>query len=202
MKMLEKIGNLLLLGLKLQTYFLIRTLRGGIILGIFPAFFDLFRIIGDCAKQQNADTFSLSQGFKRFERNDFRQTNLLGFLFLGICYILSLNLWVSRHYFPSGLFRIFTWALLAAVVSIALYVVPLYLKYELPLNQYIHQAFLCGVVGIFETVAIALGTGLALGLALRVPFIGLAMGIPLLILPHAWFSRAAVERFEKRLLNI
>jgi len=197
MKLVYQLGSMLLLGLKLQIYFLLKTLMGGIVFGIFPAFFGVFRIITECINERDIHHVYLGKELKKFDKKEFVKMNILGYLLLACMYILTLNLWVVQNYLQVGIFRWFTVFLLIVVASVTIYVIALFTKYDLPIRQYILQGFLCSIVGILETIAIALGIGLSIGIALVVPSISSFLGIPLLILPHAFFSQAAVARFER-----
>jgi len=197
MKLVHQLGSLILLGLKLQIYFLLKTLMGGIVLGIFPAFFGVFRIITECINERDVHHVYLGKELKKFDKKEFIKMNILGYLLLVCMYILTLNLWIVQNYLQVEVFRWFTVFLLIVVSSVTIYVAALFTKYDLPIRQYILQGFLCSIVGILETIAIALGIGLSIGIALVAPSISFFLGIPLLILPHAFFSRAAVARFER-----
>lgn len=197
MKTIYTIGSLLLLGLKLQVYFLIKTLMGGIVLGIFPAFFGTFRILWECMSEQDIHHVYLKKELKKFDKKEFIKVNIIGYIFAVIIYILVLNMQISRYFIQINILHWFILFVLILIISIAIYVIALFTKYDLPIRQYIFQGFLCSIVGIFETIAIFLGFGLAIGIGFVIPPISFFIGIPLVILPHAWFSRAAVARFER-----
>ena len=197
MKVIYQLGSLLLLGLKLQLYFLLKSLMGGIVLGIFPAFFGTFRIIWECIRERDIHHVYLVKELKKFSKQEFIKMNLLGYLLAFFIYILVLNMQISRHFLQVRILHWFILFVLILTVSVALYVVALFTKYDLPIGQYILQGFLCSIVGIFETIAIILGIGIAIGLGFVIPPISFFLWIPLLILPHAWFSQAAVARFER-----
>lgn len=197
MKILQQIGTLLLLGLNLQSYFVLKTLMGGVILGVFPAIFGMFRVITMCLNERDIHHFYLFKELKKFDKKEFIKMNIIGYLFLIVIYILLLNLWVARYFLGLPIFQILTWFLIGLTTSIFLYTIALFNKYELPIRQYIFQGFLSSIVGILETVAIALGMGIVIGIALVIPSISFFLGLPLLMLPHAWFSQAVVARLER-----
>ena len=170
---------------------------GGIVLGVFPALFGVFRIITTCINERDIHHAYLGKELKKFDKKEFIKMNLLGYLFTFCIYILSLNLWVAQNFLQVRIFYFFTLFLIILVISIFLYVIALFIKYELPIRQYIIQGFLCSIVGFLETIAIALGIGLSIGIALVIPSISFFVGIPLMVLPHAFFSQAAIARFEK-----
>jgi len=197
MKIMYTIGSLLLLGLKLQVYFLLKTLMGGIVLGIFPAFFGMFRILWRCIDEKDVHHVYLKKELKKFDKKEFIKMNIIGYIFAVFIYILVLNMYISRYFIQVNILHWFILLILILIISMGLYAVALFTKYDLPISQYIFQGFLCSIVGIFETIAIFLGFGIAIGISLAVPPIGFFLGIPLIILPHAWFSQATVARFER-----
>lgn len=197
MRIMYQVGSLLLLGLKLQVYFLLKTLMGGVVFGVFPAFFGVFRIITICIAERDIYHVYLGKELKKFDKKEFIKTNCLGYIFAFCMYLLLLNLWVVQNYLQVRIFHFFTLFLIALSVSVFLYVVALFTKYELPIRQYFFQGFLCSIIGILETIAIALGFSIAIGLAYVLPVVGFFLGIPFLMFPHAWFSRSAVARFER-----
>jgi len=139
----------------------------------------------------------LGRELKKFDKSEFIKMNLLGYLFALVIYILTLNLQISRHYIQVRVLHWFILFILILIISMALYATALFTKYELPIQQYIIQGFLCSILGIFETIAIALGVGIAIGIGSMIPPISFFVGIPLVIFPHAWFSRATVARLER-----
>jgi len=80
-KLIYQVGSLLLLGLKLQIYFLLKTLMGGIVLGVFPALFGVFRIITTCINERDIHHAYLGKELKKFDKKEFIKMNLLGYLF-------------------------------------------------------------------------------------------------------------------------
>lgn len=197
MKAIYQVGSLLLLGLKLQIYFLLKTCMGGIVLGIFPAFFETFRILRQCMNERDIHHVYLIKELKKFDKKEFVKMNILGYLFTFFIYLQVLNLQISRYIIQIRLLHWFILFVLILTTSMWLYVVALFTKYDLPIRQYVLQGFLCSIVGILETIAIILGIGIVMGLGLMVPSVGFFLGIPLLMVPHAWFSQAVIVRLER-----
>jgi len=197
MKLLYQVGSLLMLGLKLQVYFIIKMLMGGIVLGVFPAFFGTFRIINECMNEKDIHHVYLKKELKKFDKQEFIKINKLGYLLVFLIYIVVLNLLISRQHLQIGVLHWFIMFILALVLSISLHAVAIFTKYDLPIRQYLIQGLLCSIIGIFETIAIAIGIGLAIGLGLVIPPISFFLGIPLIIFPHAWFTRASIARLER-----
>jgi len=191
-----KIGNLFILGMKLQGYFLWKLISGGIILGIFPALLGLYRLIYQYINDKNNRDIKILTEMRKSNKKEFWQINGLGFLFLIGSGILFINLNISRQYFQNGLYHLFLLMFLGLYLGASHFVIPIFAKYELPLKQYIYQAFLFFLINILETIAIILGVTLSLMICFLVPIVGFLTGIPLILTPYVWFSKAAVEKAE------
>ena len=170
---------------------------GGVVFGVFPALFGVFKIITTCMNEKDIHHVYLQKELKTFDKQEFMKMNLIGYLLACLIYILVVNLQISRYYVQIRALHWFILFVLMLTISIALYIVALFTKYDLPLRQYFIQSFLCSIIGIFETIAIAIGVSLAIGVGLVIPPVSFFLGIPLIIFPHAWFSRATIARLEK-----
>jgi len=195
MKWVYAIGTFMVFGLKLQGYFLIKTLMGGIVFGFFPSLLELYRLMQAVLEKRDLDAAPLT--LKRGNKREFWLANGFGYLFLVVFTLLLWNHQVARNYLFSPAFYFFNLAVMALALGTGLYLIPLIAKYELPARQYLFQAFLCGALGIFESVAIVLGVALLGAVGFIVPPIGFFLGIPLLMLPYVWFSLPALARFER-----
>ena len=202
MKWIYRIGSIMLLGIKLQFYFMIKTLMGGIIFGIFPAYFGVFKIINTCINERDYDHVYIFNELKKFDKQEFIKMNKIGYLFAIAIYLLVLNIDISRNFVHIRVLHWFILFILLLVISIFLYVTALFTKYDLPIKQYLIQGFLCSIIGILETIAIALGFSIAFGIAYVVPFLAVFLGIPMFMFAHAWFSRHTIARLENRFYKV
>jgi len=190
------IGAIVIFGMKLQLYFLQRVLKGGIIFGIFPGILVLYRVISLCLEAQTIDDITPSIEMKKLTKKEMIQVNMLGYMILGLSFILLLNRQFSIHFIRSPLLHYFILFVLLLTLATGLYMIPLLAKYELPMKQYILQSFLLCCISIFDIVAILLGTIFALIVAVIFPPIAFFTGIPLVMLPYVWFSRMSIRRLE------
>ena len=89
----------------LQVLFIVFTLKGGILFGIFPSIASLFNILYKWIAFDRYD-LSILKEFKAFYKGNFWETNKLGFLMLGIGMFLTFDLYVSSVFIKSILLHI------------------------------------------------------------------------------------------------
>jgi len=197
MKYLYLIGSLLVLGIKIQLYFLLRTFKGGIIFGIFPAVFGCFRIATKCINDKDISHVYLKAELEKENKEENVKINILGYIFAFAFAVVAVNMQISRELIQINVLHWFLLAIALIIISMWIYVIALFTKYELPIKQYILQSFLCSITGIVETIAIFLAIGIATALGLTVPPLSFFLGAGMVVLPHAWFARNAIARFER-----
>jgi len=195
-KFIQKVGSFLLAGIKLQIYFFLTSLKGGIVLGVFPALLGVFKILQRCLVERDFDHIFLGVELKKWDKSEFWHINALGWLFLALLFVLSFNLRFAEEIIHNGLFHVFTLVVLIIHLIISFNVFALFAKYRLPFKQYLLQGFLCALFGLPETIAFVFGMSLAFGLSLTIPPLGFFLGIPFMMLPYAWFTLTSVKRFE------
>ena len=194
MKISYKVGQTLLTLIKLQLYWLLFTLKGGIILGLFPA----TTVVLDYSLQVfNKKPFALkydvlNEKWKQY----FKDTNILGFVMLLIVAVLYVDLRISQHFIKSVIIHYFLIFLLIIAFGTFIYVFPSYIRYDMPTLKHIKQAFLLLITNIFDVIAIALGLWLVTALIVFIPVLSLVAFIPLLTIPIAWFSLISMKKIE------
>ena len=194
---LQNIGNVIFFGVKLQLYFLYCVVRGGVIFGIFPGFLFLYRTIASCFEEKMISHVDLKKEVRRLETIEIVKINVISYLMIGFLWLLGINLQIARTLIASPAVHFLTLLLLATTLSTGLYILPILSKYELPIKQYFLQAFLLGLISIFDTIAIFIGMSIAFAIGLVIPPLGFFAGMPLLFLPYVWFSRASIRRLER-----
>ena len=99
------VGEFLLTLIKLQFYWIVFTLKGGIILGIFPA---TALVIDYYLQSFNHTPFTLSyQSLNQKWRAYLKETNILGYLMTGVLAVLYLDLRISQHFIGSTFLHFF-----------------------------------------------------------------------------------------------
>lgn len=197
MRKIYGLGSLLLFGVQVQAYFLVTLLKGAVVFGFFPAMVGTLRILRKAMEQKDLGGLSLSEAIREFDKKEWVSSNLIGWPALLLCYLFSVNLWISQQYLQVGVFHIFNIVLLAVVGSVLLHALSLMAKYDLPVKQYVIQGFLCGIIGFFDTLAALIGMALAFAVGIVIPPIGFFMGTALILAPYAWFGNSTLARLER-----
>lgn len=188
------VGEFLLTLIKLQFYWIVFTLKGGIILGIFPA---TALVIDYYLQSFNHTPFTLSyQSLNQKWRAYLKETNILGYLMTGVLAVLYLDLRISQHFIGSTFLHFFLIFLLCLAFGTFLYVLPSYLRYEMPTLQHIKQAFFLLIANILDVVAMLLGVMIVTGVFVLLPILSIVGFMPLLALPVAWFSLISMKKIE------
>ncbi|MHC5249046.1 YesL family protein [Enterococcus sp. LJL90] len=192
-----RIGELILFVAKLQLFWVVSVLRLGIITGIFPStaavleyFYKGFRDLEAVAILKEKAFFAVSKGH-------FKGANYLGFISVLIGLILYLDWRISSVFIENRFFQIALFIFVSLVVMTLIYLLPCYVRYQMPLKDYFKQAFFLMLCSIPNSFAIFLGSTLIIMLFMMFPVFSLAP-VPMLMLPTAWFSHQAMLRLEKQ----
>ena len=194
-----RVGQTLLLGTKLQVLFILFTLRGGLVLGLFPALATCTKVILRrlAAKPADAgalfgdprDTWpALYQEFRQFYRQSFWEVNGIGYLGVLAVVVLVIDLAVNAAFLRSAPLQYGLIVLLILVLSYWLYVLTIYGRYNLRFWQYFRQALIISVARFTNTLAIIVGSVLATVLLVIFPALSLIALVPLYLVPTVWFS--------------
>ncbi|WP_078435046.1 YesL family protein [Metabacillus halosaccharovorans] len=145
-------------------------LIGFIVFGIFPATVAMFTVIRhlllkDTTGKQILKTFALTY------KKEFFKSNLIGLIFSLVGYLLYLdflyiqNMTGATYYlFQIGLIFI------SIIYFISLlYIVPVYVHYDLKFNQYFRHALLIGILSPITTMLIVIGLTLLYFLLVLIP---------------------------------
>ena len=190
------VGDWMILGLKLQIYVILRTLRGGVVWGLFPAMLGTFRTVQRCLSERHTQV-TIQEMITRESISEVKLMNQLGYLFGPVLVVLFINYEIARLLPDMWLLQAFLSVVMAFVASMWLSAIMLVNKYELPLGQTIYQSFLASVLGVVESIAIGLAMFLMMVTGVAIPPVSFFMGAAALSLPHVWFSRSALARFER-----
>jgi uncharacterized membrane protein YesL len=177
---------------------LLFTLMGGIILGIFPATIALFTLTRKWLRGE-PDTPVFATFFKTFKQ-EFLKGNLFALIFVAIAYVLFIDLQylsiVTGHLY-SFLFFVFVLVALLFVI-LFMYFFPVYVHFQLPFIHYLKYALLIGMTNLHLTI----GTGIILALLYYlfmlipglVPFFSIS--IPAYVM--MWSASTAFKLLERK----
>lgn len=192
------LGNLLLFGLKLQLLWLWFTLRGGVLLGIFPALASCTKLLmrrltrtGSASERFNGEQEKfgpLNQEFKQFYQQSFWEINGIGYLGTAVAAILLLDLAVNRQFLHATWLQYGLVVLLFMLLIYWLYIFAIYARYQLSFWQYFRQAWIISLAKFLNTLAIGVGVVLVTALLVLFPILTIVALVPLYLTPMVWFS--------------
>ncbi|ERL65725.1 DUF624 domain-containing protein [Schleiferilactobacillus shenzhenensis] len=202
-----KVGQILLLGVKLQLLFLLFALRGAVVLGVFPALAACAKLILRRMEKRPdevgalfgtaRDTWpALYAEFRTFYQQAFWEMNGIGYLGLLAVAALVVDLAVNQAFLHSAVLQWGLIVLLVGVLSYWLYVLTIYARYQLHFWQYFRQALIISVAHFTNTLAIVIGSVAATALLVLFPALSLVALVPLYLTPTVWFSYQSCQRVE------
>lgn len=192
----EFIGDLFLL----QFYFFIYSLRGLIVLGIFPSFLASIKVLISKFYDKNPNTlqYEFTDTYKKY----FKISNIIGWIIAFFSSILIFDYNINQKFLENNLLRIILLVLILLTLIIISHLPITILRFDLNGKEYLKQAMLVALSSPFELISIILSLLLIEEFFLRYPILVLLLGNPILAMPFAWFSYRSVERIkEKRRYN-
>lgn len=194
-----RIGEWLLKLWQLQLFWVLYTLKGGVVLGLFPATGTVFKIVYQWLSEPASDR-SIKEVFGTFYRQNMKVLNKLGYGLTAALGVVLLDLQISKQFIHVYLLHYFLVALFILVLGTALYVFPIFARYELSTVNYLKQAFFFFFTNIIETIAMLLGFLLVVIVVTFLPILAVVAGMPLFCLPVSWFAYQAMKKVELRKL--
>lgn len=180
----------------LQLLILLNTLRGGVILGFFPAlaatynyFFKQFIDFGSpvpVAKEFNAR-------WKEY----FKKANQVGYSLLFAFAFLYFDLRVNENMIQSPLVHSLLLIVLFLLAFITIYTFTILVGHSLSFKNIFKQSFFVALSSPLYTIAAIIGLILVYEILKQFNFMAVFFGIPLLILPIAWFTFKGLEKIEE-----
>ncbi|GGI65580.1 YesL family protein [Enterococcus alcedinis] len=191
------LGQTIIDGLHLQLLFLLYTLRGGVILGLFPALASVFQVIY-LFLVRGKDSVKVKESFQQFYKQYFKMSNYLGYTLAAIGLFLAFDLRVSKTFIQSAVIHYGLIVLLVLFLGACLFVYPVLCRYELTYRQYLRQAVGLFFTNIIESIAMLFGTFLVLSIYVAFPILLVIAGVPLFIFPSIWFGLQAMKKMEEK----
>lgn len=188
----EVIGNFFIIHL----LFIINTLRGGIILGVFPSVAATFNFMF----QFFIDKDSMSPLIKEFSnswKKHFKMANKIGYALLLSFGFLYFDLRVNEHVIQSSVLHTLLLVLIFILGFVTIYTFTVLVGHTLTFSQTIKQAFFVSLSTPMFTIAAILGLMIMYELLNYFRFITIFFGAPLIILPIAWFTFSGLQKIDE-----
>jgi uncharacterized membrane protein YesL len=130
------------------------TIMGAVVFGIFPATAAMFAIIRKWLIDKNND--SVFKTFWNYYRTEFIKTNILGSLLFVAGFILFLDLKIIelQNEFFQMIFLLILFLFAITYTVIVVYIFPVFVHYDLKMFEYIKNALLIGIANPIRTVLI------------------------------------------------
>lgn len=197
-KVSDVIGRTLIQGVIYQVFFLLYSLKGLLIMGIFPSLAAVFQsIYNQIKKGESIDR----KDFHHYYHEYFKIGNQLGFTFLGLIIFLWIDLRVSAIYLQVPLVHFILLLFLIVTLGTSLYVFPSLCRYDLTYKQYVQRANLLFIYNLVETIAMIVGIIVGTVLVTFFPILIFVSTIPIFIFPIVWFSIQGMEKAERKVAD-
>ncbi|MGI6154489.1 MAG: DUF624 domain-containing protein [Enterococcus sp.] len=189
------LGQRMIEGLYLQLLFVLYTLRGGIVLGFFPALASVFQVIY-LFIIRGKDYVKIPDSFKAFYLKYFKMSNYLGYTMLSLFLFLVFDLRISKIYLQVPIIHYGLILILILLFGACLFVFPTLCRYELTYKQYLRQAIGLFFTNLTESIAMLIGSFLVMGIYVAFPILLVIAGVPLFVLPVMWFALQGMKKIE------
>lgn len=171
----------------LQLFWVAYSVKGLLVLGIFPATLAAVQVIYKWFESMEFD-FPIHQTFKAAYHEDFKQANIIGYLSLLVVAILYIDLRVSNVFIQSIFLHTMLLFFSFAVLSVGLYLFTVMSRYDYSVKNIFKQAFFVALATPINTLAAGIGLVLSVALLSNYLFLGIFFGVPIILLPMVWFT--------------
>lgn len=175
------------------------TILGAVIFGIFPATTALFTIIKKWIKKEY--DFAIFKTFWVAYRDDFKKSNIVGFILLTIGVFLYFDFKILNLY-ENQLLKIIQILLVGIsifyIVTVT-YIFPVLVHYKASALLSIKNAFLVGMLAPLTTLSIVLSTIIIAYLSLYLPGLFVFFTVSILSMIHMLFANRELRKIDVKL---
>lgn len=187
-----KVGNLFLM----QILFIIYSVKGGILLGLFPSMACVLKLFIKWFIEED-DMLSVSSEFRNNWKKYFKTSNQVGYTLSAAFVFLFADLRINENIIQSSVLHTILLIVIFILGFLTVYTFPIMVGYTLAYKDTLKQAFYVSLSTPVYTTAALLGLMLSYELIRSIPFIGIFFGAPLIILPIAWFSYNGFQKLDE-----
>lgn len=200
MNTLTTFGNWLYNLFLLQVLWVVYSLKGGLVLGIFPSLSGLVQVVYRWFNTKETD-FKISQEYKKGFQTNFKQANQIGYALLIAALIFYIDLRVSNYFIQSILLHTFLLFLGLLILSMGLYTFTVLVRYDYKLKDIFKQSFFVALAVPVYTAAALISLLMVVELMRTYLFLFLFFGAPLIMIPIVWFTYSGIMAAEKSKAN-
>lgn len=181
----------------LQLLWLVYSLKGLMIGGVFPATASTVSILYRWFDEKEAN-FSIQEEFKNTYRTEFKIANAIGYISLMIAGILYVDLRVSNVFIQSIFLHTALLFFSAMVLSVGLYLFTVLRRYDFSVKDVFKQSFFVALSVPIYTIAAVIALILSVSLLINFSFLLVFFGVPIILAPVVWFTYNGVLIAEEK----
>lgn len=179
----------------LQFLSAVYTIKGGILFGLFPSvtavFTVYFKLFMDKDKVETVHPF-----FKESWKANFKLSNTIGYTLLGLFGFLYIDLRINEELIQSSVLHSILLIIIAIAAFVTIYSFTIISGFELGFKDSLKQSFFVSVSVPKHTIASMLGLMIAYELLKQFAFLAVFFGMPILVLPVAWFTFSGLNAID------
>lgn len=194
--LMQVTGNYIADFFLVQLLFILNTVRGGVVLGLFPAVSSTYNYLFSVFLR-NDKKQSITKEFNRSWKKYFKKSNQVGYSLLAIYLFLYMDLRLNENIVQSPTLHTLLLIVLALVAFTTVYTFTVLVGHSLSYKEIFKQSFFVSLASPVFTIAALIGFLVVYELLKQFNFIALFFGFPLLVLPLAWFTFSGLEKIEE-----
>lgn len=200
MKVLYECSNWLAKVMYLHILWVVFTLAGLVVFGITPATMALCSVVH---KWYDKDfDLPIFKHFYAAYKAQFKKSNILGLLLMGVGLFLYIDLKISEELIQSFYLHAVILFICFVYLITIIYMFTIFVRYELPLLTYFKQSLFIALARPMETIAIMLSLFILYFLFSFVPVLFIFAGSSIVFTPLVWFSYRACLLVEEKKLHV
>lgn len=193
---LTNIGGWIADAFLLHIYVLFGTIKGGVILGLFPALTAGVKVLLSWI----LDPYAKHENFKVFHQSwqkNFKLANLVGYTVAVLYTFLGIDWYVNKTHIESVGLGYALIAVMVGVVFLTSYIFTIMSSFDVSYKETLKQSFFLSLATPMHTLAGLFGLFAVYHIIYAFPFIGVFFGFTLFLLPLAWFNHTGFNRVEQ-----
>lgn len=185
----------------LQLFWILYSVKGLLVLGIFPATFAAVQVIYKWFENMEFD-FSIHETFKASYNEGFKRANIVGYISLLVVAILYVDLRISNVFIQSIFLHTMLLFFSFAVLSVGLYLFTVMSRYEYSVKHIFKQSFFVALATPINTLAAGVALILAVALLSNFLFLAVFFGVPIILMPIVWFTYSGILAAESKKASV
>jgi uncharacterized membrane protein YesL len=193
-KVLYKVGDLLAKAMYVHFLWVVFTLAGLAIFGVMPATAAVFSVIRKWLMKEN--DVPVFRTFVDSYKSCFIETNLLGLFYLLLGLFLYFDLRILNIELHMNIIRIFVLIAVFLYILMGLFLLPVYVHFNLSKLNYIKQSFLIVFARPLESFLMLVSLVVSYYLFLYLPVVFIFAGSTIVSFPLMWIGMRSFRKIQ------